>query len=110
MPHTPAAVFDPWGVDSVTILLAIITAAITALVRWKRDVKPAVTRRRLINDFLNASVVYPFFLLVVSVPDSDVFNYLKESRIALGLAGCVGIIFVVGELIVATAPEKNHQP
>jgi hypothetical protein len=103
------AVFDPLSVDSVTIGIAIIASVVVGVVRWKRGLAPAITRRRLINDFLNGSVIYPFLLLVVSVPDSTVFAYLRDSRIALGLAGCVGLIFVVGELIASGSPEKPHE-
>jgi uncharacterized membrane protein (DUF373 family) len=106
MLQPPLEVFDPWSVDSVTIAIAIVAAALVAFVRYMRGIRPAVTRRRVINDFLNASVIYPFMLLVFSVASTHVFNYLKDSRIALGLAGGVGIIFVVGELIVAASPEK----
>ena len=110
MPQTPVGVFDPWGVDSVTIGIAILAALTTALVRWKRGATPAFSRRRLINDFLNGSVLYPFLLLVVSVTNSGVFQHLRESRISLGLAGCVGIFFVVGELILSTQPPKPGDP
>ncbi len=109
MPHAPIGVFDPWGVDSVTVGIAILAALMTALVRWWRGLVPAFSRRRVINDFLNGSVLYPFLLLVVSVTNSNVFGYLRESRISLGLAGCVEIVFVVGELILSASPDRAAQ-
>jgi hypothetical protein len=80
-------------------------------VRYMRGIHPAVTRRRLMNDLLNASVIYPFLLLVSAVANPNVFNYLKDSRLVVSLAGGVGLIFVVGELIASASPEKsNAQP
>jgi len=109
MPQSQAddLVFNPLGVDSVTIAVAILLAVVVVICRCIRGIKPAVTRRRAINDFLNGSVIYPFALLVMSVASTSVFNYLKDSRIALGLAGCVGIIFVAGELIASASPEPS---
>ena len=83
---------------------------ITTAVRFCRGVRPATTRRKIINDFLNGSVIYPFALLIWSVPNSQTFEYLKASRISLGLAGFVGITFVLGELLVASGPEKQGPP
>jgi hypothetical protein len=97
-PQAPA-VFDPWGVDSVTLFVAILVAGILAGVRWYRSINPVLTRQRVISDFLNASVLYPFFLLIICVPHSVVFEYLKGSRLTVGLAGGVGIIYVLGELV-----------
>jgi hypothetical protein len=108
MAASASRVFDLWGVDSITLLVAIIATAIMAMVRWSRTVNPVFTRRKLIADFLNGSVIYPFCLLIVSVPDQSVFEYLKASRISIGLAGGVGIVFVIGELIASSSHEKPH--
>jgi hypothetical protein len=107
MSNTPA--FDLWGVDSITIIVAIIATIITSLVRWGRAVEPVFTRRKLITDFLNGCMIYPFFLLILSVPDFRVFEYLKTSRASVGMAGCVGIVFVIGELIASTSHDKANK-
>jgi hypothetical protein len=62
------------------------------------------------NDLLNGSVIYPFALLVVSVGNTNVFNYLKDSRVSLALAGLVGIIFVVGELAASVSALHDSHP
>ena len=95
----PPAAFDPWGVDAITMGIAILAAIITSGIRWFRNIQPILTRRRVTTDVLNGSVIYPFSLLVVSVANTSVFTYLKDSRISLALAGCVGIVFIAGELI-----------
>jgi uncharacterized membrane protein (DUF373 family) len=106
---------DIWSIDSVTLLLAIISAGVTAGIRLWRGIAPAVTRRKIIVDFLNGSVVYPFVLLVFSVVNSGVFKYIETSKISVGLAGVVGIIFIAGELLISCSPERpasvpNPQP
>jgi hypothetical protein len=108
MSHFFAELSDLWSADSITLAIAILGAALVVLIRYMRGIRPAVTRRRLMNDFLNASVIYPFLLLVSAVVNPNVFNYLKESRLVVSLAGGVGLIFVVGELIASASPEKPH--
>jgi hypothetical protein len=94
--------------DSITLAIAILGAALVAFIRYRRGIEPPVTRRRLMTDFLNASVIYPFLVLVSAVINPNVFNYLKESRLMVSLAGATGLIFVVGELIASASPEKPH--
>ena len=101
MPAAPTGVwFDPWGVDAI---IAILATVLTSVARWLRAVNPIISRRRITNDLLNGSVIYPFVLLVVSVGNTNVFNYLKDSRVSLALAGLVGIIFVIGELVASVS-------
>jgi hypothetical protein len=107
-PSVTSTLFDFWGIDSVTIIVALVAMILLACVRRWHGISPVFTRRRIINDFLHAGVIYPFVLLVVSVPDSGVFEYLKGSRLVVGLAGVVGVIFVVGELIASSSPPKSH--
>jgi hypothetical protein len=98
------------GVDAITIVIAILATGLTSAARWLRGVKPIISRRRITNDLLNGSVIYPFVLLVVSVGNINVFNYLKDSRVSLALAGLVGIIFVVGELMASVSVLHDSHP
>lgn len=104
-----ASGFDPFGVDPVTIFVAILASSFTLTVRYFRDVKPIATRRRVINDFLNGSVIYPFLLLIVSVASTRVFDYIKDAKLAIALAGTVGVIFVIGELVLACSHEEKKE-
>jgi len=105
MPQSTPSGFDPYGVDPVTIVIAITAAIATLTVRYFRNVKPAATRRRIANDFLNGSVIFPFLLLVFSVFSNRTFEYIKDSKLAVALAGGVGITFVIGELILACSSD-----
>jgi hypothetical protein len=95
----PVVSLDPWGIDSVTLGVGLIAVMLLATIRWICKSEPVFSRRRVITDFLHGSVIYPFALLMVSVPDIQIFDHLRNSRLVLGLAGGVGIFFVVGELI-----------
>jgi hypothetical protein len=93
-------------VDTVTIIIAIVATVLTTGVRYKRGIPNYATRRRIIVDVLNGSVIYPFALLIFSVFNPTIFKYLETSRLSVGLAGIVGVIFVIGELALSCSPER----
>jgi len=98
-------VFPGWySADAVTIVIAIFCAAITSAVRMYRFI--STDRRKIIVDLLNGSVLYPFFLLIISVGNEDIFKYVGNSKLSVALAGIVGIVFVAGELILSCSPDK----
>src|SRR5437588_1446953 len=101
------AAFDPTGPDFFTLLIAAAVSFSIAVFRYLKGREPYITTGRCIRDFLNAGALLPFTLLFLSVGSSKIFDHLKASRLALGLAGFVGFIFVVGELYrsyTSTAP------
>lgn len=103
----PEALTDPWDADSLTLIVAVVVPALLGLIRWKRGFSPSFSRRRYITDFLLASAIVPFVLLLFSVRVPAIFDYMKASKLPVGLAGAVGLFFVVGELLTSAA-EKAH--
>jgi hypothetical protein len=98
--------FDPKGPDWITLSIAALAMLLVAIVRWWRGIQPYMTRRRAINDFLHASALFPFALLFLSSMSSTVFGYVQSSTLSLGLAGGVGLIFVIGELIASGSRDR----
>src|SRR2546423_774255 len=106
-----AAAFDPTGPDFATLLIAAAVSLIVAPgIRYARGSRPYWTSTWCIRDFLNASAILPFFLLFLSVGSSAIFDHLKASRLSLGLAGVVGLIFVFGEIYSSTSKELAEEP
>lgn len=100
--------FDPTGPDFATLLVAAFVSliAVPAMRRF-RCISPVMTRAGCIRDFLNASAIVPFILLFFSVGSTAIFDHLKASRLSLGLAGFVGLIFVAGEIYSSIIPESE---
>lgn len=66
--------------DTITIVIAIIATVITTAVRYKRGISNYATRRRIIIDVLNGSVIYPFALLIFSVVNPTVFQIFGDIK------------------------------
>jgi hypothetical protein len=98
---------DLLGVDAITLMTAVVTSLGATVVRWARRIQPAATRRKLVLDMLNGSVIYPFLLLIYCVFDHAAFKYLEPTSLSVGLAGVVGMVFVLGELSLSCSPEAN---
>ena len=62
--------------------------------------KPYFTREYAILDLLNGVTIVPFVLMIGSVFSTKLTQELMTSaKITLGIAGGVGLIFVLGELL-----------
>jgi hypothetical protein len=91
------AVFD-LDPDFITLLVAAAVSLLIGILRYASGRKPYITTGRCIRDFLNAGAIVPFVMLFIAVGSPKVFDHLKSSKLALGLAGFVGLVFVMGEL------------
>jgi len=100
---------DLFGIDAVTLIVAMLSAAVTTIVRWLRKVYPVATRRKIIVDLLNGSVVYPFLILIYSAVNGAALKYIESSRFSVTLAGVVGLVFVVGELLLSCSHDSPGQ-
>jgi nitrate/nitrite transporter NarK len=86
--------FDAW-----TMIVAIVVVGLTSLIRLLRGIRPIVTKEKATTDFLNGSVVVPFLVLIFSVFDTNLLDWIQSAKVTLGLSGGVGFIFVSGELL-----------
>jgi hypothetical protein len=60
---------------------------------------------------LNRSFVYPFAALMYSSFHGAAFKYIEGSKFSVALAGAVGLVFVVGELLLSCSHENHtHAP
>jgi hypothetical protein len=94
------AIFDGHAVDYWTIgiaFLAVLIRPIRHLIGGKR---PCFTRRATMVDFMNGVVVVPFVLLVLASMSSKMLDeVVKTNRFFLAIAGVIGLIFVIGEIM-----------
>jgi hypothetical protein len=102
---------DLFGADAITLIVAIVSTVVTTGVRWARRITPITTRRKIIVDLLTGSVIYPFIVLMYSSFNGAAFKYIEGSKFSVALAGAVGLVFVVGELLLSCSHENHtHAP
>ena len=84
-------------VDAVTIAVGIVVTALKAV--WRTlDGRPP-TFSAIGTDFLNATVLVPFLLMIGAVFSNALLQYLRSaSPVTTAIAGGIGLLFVVNEL------------
>lgn len=109
---TPSG-FDFFGVDAVTIEMAVLTTFMVFVIRRRRKIAVEDMRAQIIIDFLNGSVIFPFIALFFAVFQKSEVVSFQGSKFSIALASAVGLVFVVGELVksctkqVITVPEPE---
>lgn len=92
---------DGNAADIGTIAFGLLAMAVKPVKRLFLKRRPCFTQRDLAVDFLNGATVPAFFLLVGSVVSSKILEEaLKSARTSMALAGVIGLIFIVREIIV----------
>jgi hypothetical protein len=92
--------FSPQLIDAITLSTGFL--AVVAKFGWRYFTrqKPFITARTAVIDFLNGSVIFPFVLLLTAVFSTEIKELLLQaSPVTLSLAGGIGLMFVLGELI-----------
>jgi len=86
--------------DIVTLAVATICIFVRPVKRKWIGALPCFTLRDCIVDCLNGSTLVPFALLIASVMSSEILEEaLKANKISMALAGIIGILFIIRELI-----------
>lgn len=92
-------VFDGNIVDMLSLGVGLLAIAIRPLRRWFLHQKKLFYRDKAIADFLNGATLVPFVFMVVGVFSKEYMNTLiNSSKLSIGLAGGVGMLFVLSEL------------
>lgn len=88
------------NVDQLTIIFGVSITVAKIIFRRLRNIKPCASRTLCGVDLLNGALVAPFGALSMSVFLPAVMADLQATNAAiLSLAGAIGVIFVVGELL-----------
>lgn len=88
------------GVDGCTLIVGILIVMAKVSLRAAIGHKPVATQRSCGTDFLNGTAVVPFILMLGSVLSPTLFEYLQQTNMVfMGIAGGIGLVFVVGELL-----------
>ncbi|MDB5540983.1 MAG: hypothetical protein JWQ89_2710 [Devosia sp.] len=86
-------------IDSSTVLVAIFVVVFKMLVRWHRGETIASVQMCGV-DFLNGTVVVPFFVMLLAVFYVDLYREMVRSSTAfVSIAGGIGLFFVIGEML-----------
>lgn len=96
--------------DIGTIVCGLAAMLVKPIKRRWQGRKPCFTQRDLIVDFLNGATVPAFLLLVGSVVSSKILEEaLKTAKTSMALAGVMGLIFIIRE-IITDAPTTPTAP
>lgn len=102
-----------FGIDGNAIDMATIGAGLLAvLVRPLRCVigkRAAWNRQKAVTDFLNGSSIVPFAVMGASTFWTWMLEEVLKSKISLGLAGVVGFLFILGE-VMSAGKDESKQP
>jgi hypothetical protein len=87
-------------VEMTTMVCGTVGVFFKPVLRKTNNISPCWVTRVVVSDFLNAASLAPFVLLFASVFDSWVLDQLvKSGKGPLGLAGGIGAIYVLAELM-----------
>ncbi len=93
--------FDGNAVDMFSIGFGALAILVKAAARKINGSDSCFNTRESINDLLNGASLVPFGLMIGSVFSSQLMQELMTSAklsLGLGLAGGIGIFFILGEL------------
>lgn len=92
---------DGNAIDMATLLVGM-AALIVRPIRCKLTSKKFVfNRSKSLVDFLNGASLVPFAVMVGSTFYTKLFEEVLRSKGSLGIAGFVGLLFVLGEVLGA---------
>jgi len=100
------AVLNAVGVDAVTLAAGTLSSCIRPIRRYMRQRYHTFNgtcweSQKVVMDFLNGAAAIPFALLVASAFYSEAAPVLVANKAAMVVAGAIGLIFVVGEILTA---------
>jgi len=103
--------FDGSVVDIATVSSGVLCIFVRPAKRWFWNHSPCFTSRDCINDFLNGVTLIPFLLLIGAVASNDVLQEaLKSNRAAMGIAGVIGTIYILREVIFFPLNRVSAEP
>ncbi|PWE13082.1 hypothetical protein [Alcaligenes faecalis] len=98
-------VFDSNLINAATIGAGFFAAAVRPLRKKLKKQERCWTSQKAISDFLNGSSVVPFACLLATAFDPSLIPIIVENKAAMALAGGIGSIFIVGEVLSAGRDE-----
>jgi len=93
-------------VNAATIVagsLAVFVRPVRRLVRkqYRTFTGPCWQSQKVIADFINGASAVPFALLATSALHPHIAPILATHTVTMAVAGAIGLIFVVGEILTA---------
>ncbi|MDB5753205.1 MAG: hypothetical protein JWP65_3626 [Ramlibacter sp.] len=89
---------DGNAIDMATIGAGLLAVAVGLIRAWLKERRFSYDRSKTIVDFLNGSTVVPFAVLLASPFWKFLATEIMAAKISLGLAGGVGLLFLIGEI------------
>ncbi|WP_253139650.1 hypothetical protein [Pseudomonas sp. 21LCFQ02] len=93
------------GFEGITIILAAVCVAINAVQQWCH--RRRVRSGDLVMALLNGASIFPFCAMAGAVFSEELLKAASSSTSSLALAGCVGLVFVTGEVCSPSGLKKS---
>lgn len=100
-----------WGIDGnaidmATIGLGFIAVFIRPLRCFLRGKPADWSRQKAVLDALNGAALIPFLVMLASTFWTSLLPEVMKSKVSLGLAGLVGTIFILAEVMSAGSKDS----
>jgi len=94
------------NVSAAAVIIGSVSALVRPTRRWVRKRSNAIDGRcwqsqKVALDFINGSTVVPFTCLVASAFYPGILPLVVANKATMAIAGAIGLIFVVGEILTA---------
>jgi uncharacterized membrane protein YdcZ (DUF606 family) len=90
--------FDGNPIDMATIVIAILTCFLRPARRLMKKTSPCFSYDKLVVDFLNGTVLVPFFLMVGAIFSKSILDEaVKSNKLFMAIGGVIGLFFVFRE-------------
>jgi|GEM_PF-5880016 len=93
--------FDGSVINSITIVTGLLALVVRPVRRKIRKAGKCWATDKAVVDFLNGSTAVPFVCLALSAVDPAIIPSLIDNKVTMAVAGCIGFIFVAGEILAA---------
>lgn len=91
------SLLEKFGADAFTVVVAAMCVVLRCCqLAYKGK---SITRDECSNALLNGASLFPFILIFFAAFSTKVFEAAAASKLSLALAGGVGFLFVMGEVL-----------
>lgn len=100
---------DGNAIEMATLGFGLLSVFVRPIRCFKRG-HTAWNRQKVVTDFLNGASIVPFAVMFGSAFWTQLVDEVVKSKTSLGLAGAIGLVFIIGEVLNAGKENSNSFP